>query len=201
MRCTEVKKMWSIILFSCLLLLAGCQEAPKKNELEVITSIEEPVEIEFWHGMSGALGETLNELVDDFNQGIGAEKGITVKSTYQGNYEDLKAKTMAAIKAGNNPAVIQGTVNNIMEFIGSGIVQPLDDYIFNQEIGIEDFEDIYEGYRLENSSYCEDGRYYSLPFSKSTDLLFYNQTFFNEHGLAVPTTWEELTDVSKKSMN
>ncbi len=60
---------------------------------------------------------------------------------------------MAAIKAGNNPAVIQGTVNNIMEFIGSGIVQPLDDYIFNQEIGMNDFEDIYEGYRLENSSY------------------------------------------------
>ena len=105
---------------------------------------------------------------------------------------------MAAIKAGNNPAVIQGTVNNIMEFIGSGIVQPLDDYIFNQEIGMNDFEDIYEGYRLENSSYCEDQRYYALPFSKSTDLLFYNRTFFDEHGLTVPTTWDELTEVSKK---
>ena len=183
---------------SGLLCLAGCQGKTQQNEMEMVTSIQEPVEIEFWHGMSGALGETMTELVADFNEGIGSEKGIKVKSTYQGNYEDLKAKTMAAIKAGNNPAVIQGTVNNIMEFIGSGIVQPLDDYIFNQEIGMNDFEDIYEGYRLENSSYCEDQRYYALPFSKSTDLLFYNRTFFDEHGLTVPTTWDELTEVSKK---
>lgn len=198
MRCIEVKKRWSLLLMSGLLCLAGCQGKTQQNEMEMVTSIQEPVEIEFWHGMSGALGETMTELVADFNEEIGSEKGITVKSTYQGNYEDLKAKTMAAIKAGNNPAVIQGTVNNIMEFIGSGIVQPLDDYIFNQEIGMNDFKDIYEGYRLENSSYCEDQRYYALPFSKSTDLLFYNRTFFDEHGLTVPTTWDELTEVSKK---
>ena len=39
----------------------------------------------------------------------------------------------------------------------AGVAQPLDEYISNSEVGIEDFEDIYEAYRNENSQYSEDG--------------------------------------------
>lgn len=37
-----------------------------------------------------------------------------------------------------------------------------------------------------------DGKMYSLPFSLSGEVLYYNKTFFDEHDLTVPTTWEEL---------
>ena len=39
---------------------------------------------------------------------------------------------------------------------------------------------------------------YTLPFSKSTEVLYYNKTFFDEHDLKVPTTWDELEDVCEK---
>lgn len=179
--------------------LFGCSSSNEvTNTTEVVTSITEPVTVEFWHSMSGAFTETIGEIVNDFNNTIGAEKGITVNAVYQGGYDDVKAKTVASIKAGNSPEIVQGTVNNIMEYIQSGYVQPLDDYIFNEEIGIENFDDIYEVYRKENSSYVDDGKYYSLPFAKSTDLLFYNKTLFEENGLTVPTTWDELQTVSEK---
>jgi multiple sugar transport system substrate-binding protein len=37
-----------------------------------------------------------------------------------------------------------------------------------------------------------------MPFSKSTEVLYYNKTFFDEHDLKVPTTWAELEDVCAK---
>ena len=194
------KVMFGAAAFLSTVALFGCgnKEDVITNNTEVVTSIENPVTIEFWHSMSGAFTDTIADIVNDFNITVGAEKGITVNSVYQGGYEDVKAKTIASIKAGNSPEIVQGTVNNIMEYIQSGYVQPLDDYIFNEEIGINNFEDIYEVYRAENSSYLEDGHYYSLPFAKSTDLLFYNKTLFDEHGLEVPTTWNEVQAVSEK---
>ena len=41
--------------------------------------------------------------------------------------------------------------------------------------------DIYEAYRNENSQYTEDGKFYSLPFNKSTEITFYNKTVFNKY--------------------
>ena len=39
---------------------------------------------------------------------------------------------------------------------------------------------------------------YTLPLSKSTEVLYYNATFFAEHNLTVPTTWDEMEEVCKK---
>ena len=187
------------IALGMLLGMVGCSSTPvENNTVEFVTEVTEPVSIEFWHSMSGTMGETIDSLVEDFNNGIGKDKGITVTATYQGAYDDLKSKVVGAIKAGNNPAIVQGTVNAITDFIQSGMVQPLNEYIFHDEVGIADFDDIYEVYRNENSSYDTEGTFYSLPISKSTDLLYYNKPFFEEHGLEVPTTWEEVVEVSKQ---
>lgn len=193
------KLTYTAVAMMGLFGLVGCgTDTSKTEELKVVTSIETPVEVEFWHSMSGAFTDTINEIVEDFNNTVGAEKNIHVEAVYQGGYTDAKAKVTASLKAGNSPEIVQGTVNDIMEYISSGYVQPLNDYIFNQEIGIKDFDDIYSVYRQESASYLEGGKYYSLPFAKSTDLLFYNKTLFDEHGIEVPTTWDELQAVSEK---
>ena len=190
------------MLSASLLTLFGCQANESDQNVEqtneIVTTITNPVELEFWHSMNGDLEKALNDLVDTFNTSIGAEKGITIKPVYQGSYDDLKSKITAAIKSGSTPAITQGASNYIAEFMQAGVVQPLDDYIFNEEVGIKDFDDIYEAYRNENSQYTEDGKFYSLPFNKSTDVLYYNKTFFEENGLEVPTTWAEMEEVSKQ---
>ena len=180
-------------------VLVGCSNSTNNAEIEVVTQVTNPVEIDFWHTMTGTLNDSLTEIVDNFNTTIGAEKGIKVVPTYQGSYSDAKAKVVGSLKSGNSPEIVQGTVNDISEYIKSGAVQSLNEYIFHEEIGIKDFDDIYEVYRNESMGYDETGTYYSLPFSKSTDLLFYNASFFKEHGLEVPTTWEEVVEVSKQA--
>ena len=200
-RTKKVKKL----LASCAVLfglssMVACSQEPKqeekKEESNIVTTIENPVEIEFWHAMSGPNETAVNHLVDEFNATVGKEKGITVKPVYQGAYNDLKSKITAAIKAKSAPAIAQAYPDWVAEYLQSGAVVELDDYIFDEEVGIENFDDIAQAYRDENSQY-EGGKFYSLPFNKSTEVLYYNKTFFDENNLEVPTTWEELEEVSK----
>lgn len=191
----------TVALAGMMTTLVGCgnqAEETTKESIEVVTTIENPVEIEFWHAMSGAMGETLDGIIQTFNETVGVEKGIKVEGIFNGSYNELNSKVMAAIKAGNAPEIIQGTSNSIMDLIPSGVVQSLDEYIYHEEIGMKDYEDIYEAFRQEGQSFDETGTIYALPFSKSTDLYYYDEGFFNEHHLEVPTTWEEVVEISKR---
>ncbi len=197
-----MKRTWVsiaiLLLCGAALFAAGGKEAAAP-EPEIVTTISAPVTIEFWHGMSSKLGETLVKLCDQFNATVGKEKGITVVPVFQGSYNDLKQKTTAAIKAGTAPAVAQGYCDYVAEFMQADVVVPLNPYINHPTVGIKDLSDIFPGYLEENSSYDTEGTFYSLPFNKSTEVLFYNRTFFEKYGLTVPTTWDELTEVSRKA--
>lgn len=177
----EDKKMRNWMKYTMIGLggvsLVACSSNPQsventdddKNDL--VFQLEEPVEIEFWHAMSGGTEEALKSIVDAFNNGVGKEKGITVNPVYQGSYDDLKSKVTAAIKADTLPAIAQAYGTHISDYLQSGKVQALDEFIFHNEVGIKDFDEIYEAYRNEVSQYDEAGTYYSLPFNKSTEVL------------------------------
>lgn len=199
------KLLTSLSLLAGVTSLVACSSgktdetpsADSNQKQEIVTTIEKPVTIEFWHAMSGTNQEAVNALVEQFNSTIGSEKGITVEPVYQGAYNDLKTKTTAALKSGSAPAITQAYPDWVAEYLQSGAVVALDDYINNSEVGIKDFDDIIKAYREENSQY-EGGKFYSLPFNKSTEVLYYNKTFFEENGLTVPTTWDEVEEVSAK---
>lgn len=74
--------------------------------------------------------------------------------------------------------------------IETGVIEPLDDYI-TDEFDVEDFEKpLLEAFK-------QDGVTYGLPKDYSTLALFYNKKLFKEAGVEVPTTWDELLEVSK----
>lgn len=192
------KLMTSLSLVAGVTTLAACSSGNKEQTpetSEIVTTIKSPVTIEFWHAMAGTNQEAVDALVEQFNSTIGAEKNITVKAVYQGQYTDLKTKTTAALKSGSAPSITQAYPDWVAEYLQSGSVVELDQFIFNEEVGIKDFDDIIESYRAENSQY-EGGKFYSLPFNKSTEVLYYNKTFFDQNNLTVPTTWDEVEAVS-----
>ena len=57
--------------------------------------------------------------------------------------------------------------------------------------------DFIEGYYNEGKQFG-DNLMYTLPLSKSTEVLYYNKTFFEENNLSVPTTWEEMEALCAK---
>ena len=58
----------------------------------------------------------------------------------------------------------------------------------------EQIDDFIPAYYAEGREFG-DGQMYTMPFSKSTEVLYYNKTFFDQHNIKVPTTWDELEAV------
>lgn len=148
----------------------------------------QPTEIVFWHGMAGKQEETLTAITDKFN----AENtyGIKVTLVNQGAYKDLSSKLTASAAADALPDLSQA-YNNWLSSYTDKIVH-LDDFVASD---FDNYDDIIQGYRDENSQF---GFISGVPFNKSTYVLFYNKTLFDELGIAPPATWTEFTEVAKK---
>lgn len=150
----------------------------------------DPVEIEFWHAMSGENGEVLEELVEAFNE---SHPEIRVTPIFQGHYRDLFEKLSAAAQAESLPALSMIYGNRLTAYIMNEMVEPLDEYVkkFDKEI----WEDIPEGLRDKG---IWDGVRYSLPFNKSAYMMFYNVDAFEEKEIEIPKTWKELRAAAEK---
>ncbi|MBS4193046.1 ABC transporter substrate-binding protein [Bacillus sp. FJAT-49705] len=197
-------KKWSSILISILfvLLLAACnssssteeKEEKQQETKETTGKVQEPVEIEFWHAMSGNLETALTKITDDFNS---QNDSINVKLVNQGGYGDLSQKIMAAAKANTLPTISQAYEDWTTEYIQNNLVADLTPYINDKENGFteEELNDIVDVFRDAN---MWDGKYYSMPFNKSTRILFYNKGLLEEANVEPPTTWDELEAAAKK---
>lgn len=168
------------------------------SESSIVKTLSKPVTIEFWHCISNeAHVEILTKLIDNFNSGRGKELGITVNPTFQGSGSELYNNIMGALKAKNAPDVTLATPQFTAEYLQTDYVVDMTPYINDPEIGITDWEDIFEGFRNEGSNYVKEG-IYSIPIHKSAEILYYNKKFFDDNNLTVPTTWDEMVEVSQK---
>ena len=172
-------------------------ESQTADPASVEVELSEPITITFWHGIvQENMQQTLNEIIDDFNNGIGAEMGITVESYAKGEMSDLENAVTAAIKAGNMPNVTMTEAASVADWLQAGCVVDLTPYIENENYGL-DLEDYYDIYIEDSCSYPVEG-YYSLPLYVACEVMYYNVDFFRENNLTVPTTWAEFEEVCTK---
>ncbi len=197
------------ILGICILILAmltACAKGQKENtgdegknavtekpesNTEVKQS-EAPLELTFYYPVN--VGGTAAELIDamcvDFNT---ENPGIKVNPVYTGNYDDTVTKIQTAISGGNPPDVFISLATQRFTMASTGMAMPLDDLIaVDGEEGKAYIDDFLDGF-LEDS--YVDGKIYSIPFQRSTMVLYYNKDAFREVGLdpeTPPATWDEL---------
>ena len=62
------------------------------------------VEVQWWHAMSGALGDRVGELARRFNS---EQKEFKVVPVFKGSYDETLAAGIAAFRAKNPPHIIQ----------------------------------------------------------------------------------------------
>ncbi|NOU97028.1 extracellular solute-binding protein [Paenibacillus sp. LMG 31456] len=157
------------------------------NDSKIPSSIDKPVEVEFWHAMTGELAQALQKITTDFEA---QSPNVKVKLVYQGSYTDLQQKLIAAAKANRSPALAQTYGDWNTSFVREGLLTDLTPYINDPKHGMSEAElnDIYPLLREENKW---DGHYYSLPFNKSAPILFYNKTMLEQNNVKVPQTWDE----------
>lgn len=162
-------------------------ESTEETEAEGDAPAEEAT-IVFWHAMNGQQEETLTKITNDF---MAANPHITVDLQNQTGYSELQQKiTATSISPDSLPTITQAYPDWMYNPIQDGLVQDLSEYVAT----VENYDDILEGFR---NGTTIDGTVYSMPFNKSTEVLFYNEDKLNELGLEVPTTPEELVEVAK----
>ena len=165
------------------------------------------VTITFYHTMDATKRAILDAYIEEFNQ---LYPNIHIVHSQVGGYDDVRDQISTEITTGNQPNIAYCYPDHVALFNSALAVASLDNLIeSNIEItradgtteilGLTDaqIDDFIEGYYNEGAQFG-DGLMYSLPFSKSTEVLYYNKTFFNEHGLSVPTTWDELEALCAK---
>ena len=188
-------KMKKIIALALSLgLLTGCsnKKATTSNE-EIVTKITAPVEITFWHAMSGDLEKALQKLTDEF---MSKNSNIKVTLQNQSSYPELQQKITATVASPKDlPTITQAYADWMFNPIKDGLVTELTPYIENETLKFDNYNDILPS--LREASKIE-GKIYGMPFNKSTEVIWYNKTLFDELGLTAPTNYEELEKVSKE---
>ncbi|MGM9647755.1 MAG: extracellular solute-binding protein [Eubacteriales bacterium] len=168
---------------------------------------ETPVTITFYHTMGANLREVLDEYIVEFNK---LYPNITIEHKQVGSYDDVRSQISTEINVGNQPNIAYCYPDHIALYNLAKAVVTLDSLISStaevtradgttEILGLtsEQKDDFIKGYYDEGAQFG-DGKMYSLPLSKSTEVLYYNKTFFEKNNLQVPTTWDEMEAVCKK---
>jgi sn-glycerol 3-phosphate transport system substrate-binding protein len=162
-----------------------------------VSALAAPVEIQWWHAMTAANGERVNEIVEQFNA---SQSDYKIVATFKSNdYTELMNQTIAAYRGGNAPHITQVfEVGTATMMSAKGAVKPV--FELMAEAG-EKFDP--KSYLPAITGYYStaDGKMLSMPFNSSTAILYYNKDAFAKAGLdpeKAPKTWPEVFDAAKK---
>ncbi len=208
------KRIVAVLLLITMLVgvcaLAGCKKTGG-NDGEVNFTvpnagfdINEPVTIKFTHTMGARLQEVLNTYIAEFNK---IYPNITIEHVSAGGWGDINGQINTEITGGTQPNIAYCYPDHVAMYNLAKSVVTLDDLIAStakiegtdEILGLtqEQKDDFISSYYNEGLVYGDD-LMYTMPLNKSTEVLYYDKTFFDEHGLKVPTTWEEMWDVCAK---
>ena len=138
---------------------------------------------------------------------------ITVDhDTSKQSYDELNKRIGTQLTSGKQPNVAFCYSDHIAQYNRSGAVVALDEYFLpgseyaktpvtnakgeTEPLGLTQAQvnNYVEAFYEEGSVY-EDGHTYTLPFAKSTEVMYYNVKFFEDNNLTVPKTWDEMEQV------
>ena len=144
-----------------------------------------------------AVGGPIPAIIDGYCKDFQAETGIEVTPVYAGNYGETLTKAVTAIKGGNGPQMA------VLLAAEMHSLQDMDILVSLDEIGLDAagkawMAGFYPAF-LANSR--AEGKVWSVPFQRSTAVMYYNKAAFAEAGLdpeAFPKTWAQLQAAATK---
>jgi sn-glycerol 3-phosphate transport system substrate-binding protein len=169
-----------------VLLLAGALATPAAAQ----------VKIQFYYpvGVAGPLARIIDGYVKEFNQ---AHPNIQVEPVFAGSYTESYSKVLAAIRGGNPPDTAILLSQNLNDILQQDIVVPLDEYI-QADAAQVNLQDFFPAFMLNSQ---QGGKTWSIPYQRSTPVMYYNREAFKEAGLdpqKPPQSWSEMIATAQK---
>ena len=129
--------------------------------------------------------------------------GWKVEHIQPGGYDETKDKIVSDFQAASQPDLAYCYPDHVAQYLKTGKVVDLNDFINDEEIGFsaEEIADFVPGYYNEGyarnfagyeSAGLEADSMITLPFVKSTELMYVNKTALDALDLPIATTWDEL---------
>jgi len=191
-----MKKLLTVLATLVLVLsLSGClskrDDNPETIDVVVLDALpDEQITVTFWHIYGQGKSALLDEMIAEFEA---LYPNITIESEAKGSYTDLLSSTKKAIGTGVTPDLVVGYPDHFAEYLDLGGIIPLDNFIEHETWGV-DLTDFIDSYVAENQQF-EDAMY-SMPYSKSTEMMVYNKTYFDAAGITIGesevVTWEDI---------
>lgn len=208
-----MKKLLSllVILFATFAVVScgngsgdGSGDTDEPIELKQIPTLDTNavIEVEFWHAMGQANQVIIQNIIDEFNAYF---PNINVTQVSLGDYTTLRDTITSGIPANELPTIAQTYPDHVALYLTGGAVQELDSYLASEtqvllsdgtydKVGLSEAEQnqYIDGFWSEGTMYDSRGTMYSIPFNKSTEVLFYNKTLFDKYSYEVPQTWDDV---------
>ena len=145
-----------------------------------------PTEVVFWNVLSGASGEYMQRVAEEFNA---AQSDYFINMTYSGSYEESLAKYQSTTK-GNRPDVIMVSTEMVAFFADNpDYFVPVQKYIDEDNF---DVTDIMANLRASYSD--SNGNMLCMPIGNTVVGFFYNNDILDEHGINIDdiNSYEEM---------
>ena len=168
--------------------------------IAAVSAMAEPLKLTMYFPVN--VGGNVANLIDSMTAEFNAENpDIQVEAVYTGNYDDTVTAIQTAIQGGNAPDLFVSLATQRFTMASTKMAMPLNDLIAADPEGQAFVDDFIDGFMLD--SYV-DGQTYSIPFQRSTMVMFYNKDAFKEVGLdpeAPPANWTEMVEYAQKLTN
>jgi sn-glycerol 3-phosphate transport system substrate-binding protein len=142
-----------------------------------------------------AVGGPVTKIIDDMVERFQKENpDIKVTAVYAGNYTDTMTKAMTAMKGGQPPQLSVLLSTDVFTLIDENAIVPVDDLV-GDKAWLKEF---YPAFMANGQI---NGKTWSVPFQRSTIVLYWNKDAFKEAGLdpeKAPASWDEMAAMAKK---
>lgn len=183
-----VQKRKRILCVLCVLGLAvaGCGG---KSPLDP----KNPTSITIWTYYNGDQLSAFDGLVEEFNETVGAEKGIIVKSVSQGSVNDLETNVLAAVQgeigADEVPNIFMAYADTAYTVDQLGQVMDLKDYLSEEE------KSAYIDSYMKEGDFAGTGEIKIFPTAKSLEVLVLNKTDWDVFAAETGAVYDDLADM------
>ncbi len=178
------KKHWILLTAALGVVLAGC------SGKDDVLSAKNPVTITVWNYYNGDQKEAFDALVKEFNETIGAQKGVVVESHGQGSVSDLETNVMAAIRgdvgASEMPDIFAAYADTAYSADLMDAIVDLRGYLTDEEIA-----SYVQGY-IEEGDFSGEGEIKIFPIAKSTEVMAVNKTDWEKFAAETGTSYEDI---------
>ncbi len=192
----------TIALFTLVILLfnlSACSRLPKLDA-------SNPITVSIWNYYVGEQKKAFDDLVHEFNDFYGRDKGIIVESYSKADIDTLVEEINASF---NNEPGSEPIPDSFFTYSDSayslaekGLLADFDSYLPN------DFFKTYVDGFIEEGRFLNDKKEYILPIVKSTEIIMANQTELDKfyadnssYSVEVLKTWEGIIRTSEAYYN